>query len=496
MKKLMTKIAVLPILLAVALTGCSLEVPADPTGDVNPSTTADASTQYVAIGNSLSAGFMDSGLMKAGQANSFPMIVATQMGIKDFSQPWIEFPGIGTTNVGPGNISGVLYYNGATVAPVGMTPAADVSSLLLAAAQPTQYHNLGVPGAFSHDLLNTHSASTSYAAKPPFSKPNSYFEFINRSGADTPELNLFANVDVSPPPPLSGFHTGSQYYQAVAQGPAVVSAWIGGNDFLFGATSGDPMGPANALITQPADFATNYGLFMTNLAAGLLQRNGFPANIVTATLPEVENIPFFLDRPSFEAVFGSGYTYTEVDVEYILFTDFLASGLTQDPTGTLPTNLTLSAVEVAYLDNEVIGAYNQTIFDTVNALVQNPALPVVANVVDFNLAAGQLRLDNPNALRHFLFLRITSPGESIAETAARTYFGLDGVHPNNKGYAWVANEFLDMINATMDTAYPTVPVDAFVWDPTYGQPIPSKAAKGGIPQIAPEVAHAMKMSFR
>ena len=33
------------------------------------------------------------------------------------------------------------------------------------------------------------------------------------------------------------------------------------------------------------------------------------------------------------------------------------------------------------------------------------------------------------------------------DTAARTYFGLDGVHPNNKGYAFVANGFIDVINA-------------------------------------------------
>jgi lysophospholipase L1-like esterase len=496
MKKLITTIALLPVLLALTLAGCSLDAPSDPTGELNPAGPGDAMNQLVAIGNSLSAGFMDSGLMKAGQASSFPLIVATQMGIEDFTQPWIEFPGIGTTDVGAGNISGVLYYNGSMVQPVGVTPQDQLAGLLLAAAQPTQYNNLGVPGAFSFDQLTAHSASTSYAAGPPFSRPNSYFEFINRSGADTPQLRLFANVEVAAAPPAPGYQTGSQFYQAVAQGPAMVTAWIGGNDFLFGATSGDPQGPANALITPAATFSVNYGTFMNTLAAALLSRNGFPPRIVTATLPSVRNIPYFLDRPSFEAVFGAGYTYSEVDVEYILFTDFLASGLTADPTGTLPTNLTLSAVEVAYLDNQVIGAYNGAIRTVVAQLNGNPDVPAQAAFVDFDTALDNLRGSDPDALRHFLFLRITSPGESIAETAARPYFGLDGVHPNNKGCAFVANEFLKEINLLLGTDYAQVPVDAFVWDPTYGQPIPAKNMTGGIPTISPEVAEAMKMSFR
>ena len=149
MKKLNMSFTLIALLLALLLAGCSLDAPSDPTGQVNDPGPADASTPYVAIGNSLTAGFMDSGLMKAGQANSYPMIVATQMGLnKDtFTQPWVEFPGIGTTTKGiPGGmVAGVLHYNGSTVIPRGLTPSDEVAGLLLAVTQPTQYHNLGVP---------------------------------------------------------------------------------------------------------------------------------------------------------------------------------------------------------------------------------------------------------------------------------------------------------------------------------------------------------------
>jgi len=498
MKNLIIKIALLPILLALALAGCSLEAPEDPTGDVNPPGPADATSQYVAIGNSLTAGFMDSGLMKAGQANSYPMIVATQMGLttEDFTQPYIEFPGIGTTDVGEGQVSGVLHYNGTTVLPRGITASAAVPGLLLAVAQPTQYNNLGVPGAFSHDLLTAHSASTSFAANPPFNKPNSFFEFINRSGADTPMLNLFLNVSIPANPPAPGYESGSQFYQTIARGPALVTAWIGGNDFLFGATSGDPMGPANALITPAATFGANYGEFLHSLAGGLVQRNGFAPTIITATLPLVRNITFFLERARFEAVFGQGYTYAEPTAEYILFTNFLASDLLGNPTGTMPTNLTLSSAEVTYLDTEVIGAYNTAIMAVTGQVHANPDVPATAGYVDFNAMVDAEKLTNPEAFLHFLYLRIIHPTDSIEETAARTFFSLDGVHPNNQGYVFVANGFIDLINQTLDTDFATVPPAAVTWDPTYGAPIPSKSLTGGIPRISPEVAEAMRMSFR
>jgi lysophospholipase L1-like esterase len=496
MKRIFSIMVILPVLLAMLLTGCSLDDVADPTGQVNGPVPADASTPYVAIGNSLTAGFMDSGLMQAGQANSYPMIVATQMGLDmdTFTQPWIASPGIGTTNVGAGNVSGVLYYNGSTVLPLAVTPEADVAGLLLAVAQPTQYHNLGVPGAFSVDLMNAYSAGSSYAAGPPFSRPNSFFEFINRAG---PLVGLYGSAAVPAAPPAPGYQTGSQFYQTIAKGPAMVTAWVGGNDFLFGATSGDPLGPANALITPAATFAQNYGGFLNSLAGGLLQRNGFPPTIITATLPLVENIPFFLDRATFQAVFGGlSLTYAETDAEYILLPNFLGSDLPVTPGGELPANMTLSAAERAYLDDEVIGAYNTAIAAVTAQVNGNPQIPATAAMVDFNAWIAAEKPTNPDAFRHFLLLRITNPGDTIAEVAAKTYFSLDGVHPNNKGYVFVANGFIEKINETLGTSYATVPTAAVTWDPTYGAPIPTKAYTGGIPRISPEVAEAMRRSFR
>jgi lysophospholipase L1-like esterase len=497
MKKLIAIQTALTLLLALLLAGCSLDAPSDPTGNVNDPGPADASTPYVAIGNSLTAGFMDSGLIENGQANSYAMIVATQMGLNmdTFTQPWIGFPGIGTTDVGAGNTAGVLHFNGTTVVPVAITPADQVPGLLKAVAQPTQYHNLGVPGAFSFDLLNAYSAASSHGVN--LGSPNSFFEFINRAG---PLVGLFKNIEVPAAPPAPGYWTGSQFYQVIAKGPALVTAWIGGNDFLFGATSGEPIGhpaitpPGEITAPVPGTYAYNYSAFLGSLAAGLNGRNGFPTPIVGATLPLVRNIAYFLDRGTFETIFGQlQLTYEEPDAEYILFVDFIGSDLPTTPQGMLPANMTLDAAEVQYLDDDVIGKYNEAIVGTMGMVTGNPGAPIEQlPIVDFNQAMDDLRAGNPGATWHFLLHRITNPTGTIEDWAAATYFSLDGVHPNNKGYAFTANAFIAKINEVTGSSWAEVPVDAFIWDPTYGQDV---KVSSGMPTISPEALEAMKRTF-
>jgi GDSL-like Lipase/Acylhydrolase len=483
MKNLIKIIIVMPILLALLLTGCTLDAPSDPTGKVNASGPDDATSQFVAIGNSLTAGFMDSGLMQTGQANSFPMLVATQMGLNtdSFTQPWVKSPGIGTTDLHDDSIvSGVLHYNGVSPVPLGTTPKDQViSDLLLAVAQPTPYHNLGVPGARVNELMNTHNGATSFGAA--FGDTNSFFDFINRS-------SFFDNIHVPPSPPSPAFETASQFGQGIAKGGALSSVFIGGNDFLFGAVSGEPIG--HPAITDPTAWGASYGAFLGTYAGGLMQRNGFKSDIVVITLPMVEHIPYFLDIDDFTPVFGPWDT-AESNVEYVLITDFLAWFM-DNPGGELPEEMTLDDNETVYL-NTIIGGYNTYIQGTI--LSETVAPLANFGFVDINTALAAL--DDENT-QHFLYLRAIHGDEAFAATAARTYFSLDGVHPNNKGYAFLANEFLDVVNDLRDTNYPLIPLAAITWDPTYGVPAPEPAKSGqnSWPTVSPEVAQGFKELWR
>lgn len=81
--------------------------------------------------------------------------------------------------------------------------------------------------------MNAYSSASSASGANPF------FDFINRA-------SLFGNDPVAAGYPGPGglvpvtFQSASQFYQAVAKGGALTTLWLGNNDVLGPATSGEP----------------------------------------------------------------------------------------------------------------------------------------------------------------------------------------------------------------------------------------------------------------
>lgn len=481
----------LPVLLMMGalltMAGCSLEDPRDPSAQIDPPTIEDAGARYVAVGNSLTAGFMDGGLMMAGQQFSYPNLIAGQLGLNSstFTQPWIAAPGIGSsTSSDPATmVAGVLYFNGSSIAILGETPRTDIrSDLLLAVAQPTQYHNLGVPGARIHDAQHSYDAISSGG--------NAFFDFINRAA-------LFGNTSVESGYPGGGalvpvtYESASQFYQAVAKGGALTTMWMGNNDILGPATSGEPAaGFGNPGSAGALAFQADYTSTLVMLAGGLAQRNhGLKPTIVVANVPSVSSTPYFIPKATFDAyvtsrigqVWPAGYT--ESNVQYVLFTalSWISSPAGGGGATVIPAALTLDAAETTDVGTATV-VYN-TIIASVAAAVDASGTANVG-VVDMNgLLAG---LSAPQKT-HFLFLR--GSGLSTAQAAATTLFSLDGIHPNSHGQGVMANAFIDVINALDASSIPHVNPAALPWDPTYGMPEPTKA--GGPLGLDAKAAEAM-----
>jgi hypothetical protein len=457
----------LPILLLMGalltVIGCSLEAPDDPSALINAPGIEDAGARYVAIGNSLTAGYMDGGLMMAGQAYSYPNLIAGQLGLSrtQFTQPWIAAPGIG--GVDGANVTGVLYFNGTTITALGSTPEGDVQSeLLLAAAQPTQYHNLGVPGATLHDGMNAYSSTTcvSYLLDPEDENP--FFNFINRP-------TLFLNHALTAANGVT-YQSASQFSQAVAKGGALTTLWLGNNDVLAQATSGEPAaGFGNLNSAGALAFQADYTKLLSMLAGGLAVRNnGLKPTIVVANIPSVASTPFFIPKAVFDTYVASlpagawRGTYAESNVQYVLFTalTWLAEQPASEPYAPVPDDQTLDAAETT----DVLTAtavFNGTIQAIVNAV--NAADVANVGLVDMNAVLAS-RSDNEK--RHFLFLR--GAGMSVAAAAAATLFSLDGIHPNSHGQGVMANAFIDVINDLDGSSIAHVDPAALPWDPTYG----------------------------
>ncbi|MDI9256283.1 MULTISPECIES: G-D-S-L family lipolytic protein [Flavobacterium] len=230
-------------------------------------------SKYVALGNSLTAGFSDGALFIAGQNNAYPKLLADQfatVGGGAFNMPLMN-DNNGGLLLGGTPIQGVrLVFNGSSPVPLpGATPTTDITNVL---AGP--FNNLGVPGAKSFHLLANGYGNIAGVAS---GQANPYFVRF----ASSPSTSIIAD--------------------AVAQNPTFFSLWIGNNDVLSYATSGgvgvNQLGNPNPAtygandITDPTVFASVYTALTDALTA-----NG--AKGVVANLPYVNSVPFFTTVPT------------------------------------------------------------------------------------------------------------------------------------------------------------------------------------------------------
>lgn len=467
------------LLLVLLAGGCNPDAP-DSSSDLTAPTVDEVFANYAAIGNSLTAGFMDGGLMISGQMSSFPRLIAGQLGLAnapgdmEFSQPWINSPGIGSSTPSDTTmVAGVYYYDTGTTSLgiLGETSLASVtSSLLLAAAQPTPYHNLGVPGAALADVMHAYTRYTA-ASYASFGKANPYFDFINR-------YSLFGNATVPATGSTPSYETASMFGQCVAKGPSLATVWIGNNDVLGGATAGTVV--PGVTITDVTTFDTTYKTMLATFAGGLLKRTGWPATIVVANIPNIADIPYFWSPATFEAAMQGAWTYgyTESDVELVRFpavqwaiAELTAAATEMRAPNPIPADYTLTETEVGYVETAVT-AYNSTIVEAV-AMVNALGL-AQCGLVD----ANEMMSDLPTLQKTHLLL-LTGQGMPVASAATTTKFSLDGIHPNNAGYAMLADAFLEKIGELTGQTFDAVPTQS--WDPTYGQSGSTKQAASVVP---------------
>ena len=151
--------------LALVLTACNDIEDIDLTPEVVvpdlPALTAGSAdfSTYVSLGNSLTAGFTDNALFKAGQENSMPNLLANKFGLVGggaFTQP-LTNDNIGGLLVGGMPIMGVnprLVFDGAGPAGLAAVIGPVVPTTDIALNNPAgPFNNMGVPGAKSFHLL-------------------------------------------------------------------------------------------------------------------------------------------------------------------------------------------------------------------------------------------------------------------------------------------------------------------------------------------------------
>jgi len=383
-------------------------------------------SKYIAVGNSLTAGFADGGLYLEGQQVAFPNLIAEQLrevGGGDFRSPFFA--------ENERNGSGYLQLKDL----VNGQPVMEDVTDNLAYREPGKLskhtgdiENLGVPG-MRLDL----------STQDWFGALNMYFE------------RLLSDSDV-------GSKTYVQF--ATEKNHTFFSFWLGNNDVLGYAMNGAVTneGDPTTVLTETATFEQVYRGFIQALTAN--ERKG-----VVATIPDVTAIPFFttVTRAALIAAVKaeSGQDIQDIYIETgagtpkaasdddLFVLPFASAGLLGSTSAENPLPYGLHPdrpIESKYvLDNEEVIA----IQDRVKAF--NNIIEDIAEGADLALADAHAylnRIQNPG---------IVYNGVSVnASFITGNAFSLDGVHLTPMGNAIIANLFIEAINKKYSSRIPKV----------------------------------------
>lgn len=433
---------VLPLLLVAALLTGGCEdgelLPPDPEA-------GDTFARYVAIGNSITAGFQSGGINASLQQAAYPNLLAQQMGT-EFNLPLLNTPGCPPPLV---EIFPEPETLGGDQAPPCALRDADVPRVL---------NNVAVPGAEVIDVLsNTDEASN----------PSALTTFI-----------------------LGG---RTQIEAARDADPTFVTAWIGNNDVLGAALAGEP-----ALATSESDFTTRYGNMLDDLGnlpnlqgAALfgvvdvtLIPNLSPGAAYLQAVPQAQNANVLPPNISVDASCapaangGVGdqmlvpfqYGATLFSVATALFEDLGGSAPTitldcsQDLTveqavgqafggvGNIPAEISAAIADVAnisLLQTAEIGTLQARI-QTFNSFISNEASSRGYAFVDVNALFGQPEISQQIPPFPELIDNPQTPWGT--DQPFGPLFSLDGVHPSSAAHEAVTNAAIEAINSTYDSA--------------------------------------------
>ncbi|GAB4020931.1 SGNH/GDSL hydrolase family protein [Spirosoma koreense] len=396
-------------------------------------------TKYVAVGNSLTAGFADGGLYRDSQLNAYPNILAGQfktVGGGDFVQPlFTEAQAAGSGYMKlvqvPDTTNPITLISAIKQVAPGAVRTTNANGSVLYTKFTGTNQNLGVPGIKMGDILSPGYGST---------QGNPYFERL----VDDPTTTYFKYV--------SDNLTGATFF----------SCWLGNNDVLAFATTGGV-----TPLTATDLFTTNYTAIINKLTEG--GRKG-----VVIGVPNVTGAPYFRlvtlgvinqvvkllapGSPTLPALAiqasdaAQGVRASTANDLFLLSlanqTELTKFGRTDvgtkvgrygiDATNPLPTQFVLDAGEQATMNARI------TAFNT---------------VMKAQADAKGLAYVDPNPILSQLATAGGVKQNGLTYTSAFIQggaFSLDGIHLTPAGYALMANEIIKGINAKYSATIPQV----------------------------------------
>jgi hypothetical protein len=395
-------------------------------------------TQFLVMGEGLAAGFADFQLREIYQSNSFPALMAQQIGVL-FPQPLIQSPGIGYVPgfpVLPVRIPNTLQttVRVASGPPCPPTPqyfqvpctGVQVPVRPDGEGQPSQnifVFNTSVPNMTVADALNR-------APVPPMVQKDMQQTTINM-------ILGFPGMVTGPNRPL---WTQLQYTQELK--PTFVLVALGYAEVVAAAAAGDP-----TLIPSVADFHTNYAAILSGLKSTF-------APVLIVNIPDPTDTAYFSTLTSASrlllaspATIQSLYKLNSDDQITINGLVAMANQMNINKVGALPPGSIVSAATIAAIKAGVTA---------LNTEIASQAQANNSPLYDVRSLFSGLRANG-----------VFANGQTLTADFQGGLYSMCGFYPGSTVQALIANGVLSLVNKTYGSNYGLINVDTMAAaDPT------------------------------
>jgi len=407
--------------------------------------------RYVALGDSLTAGYASGSLMDYYQFRSYPALLAGQAGVGTFQMPLVAPPGLEPIMV-------LDSLSPLSIGNTDMQPPANPFDYFYNVTYPTPYQNLGIPGADTNDLIYRTGDINNLVAG---NADNAMFDLILRT-PDVEGTPLTAMV------------------AAIAQQPTFVTVWIGNNDVLGAVLAATPM---EGVTMTPVDaFAADYATLIGGLATSLPGAQIVIMDVFgdARWIPFTTTVPTSVDVPGVGTVplMGEDGPLMEGDYLTLNASALIGGGMGLPIPGSppLPENLNpatgapgviLRAAEIDVI-NERIAAFNGIIAATADQF-SNVHLYSINELFAEVVSGHYQRFGGIHLTTDFLTGGI---------------FSYDGFHPQNIGQAVVAEGLIEFLNDNLNAGVPMLDMYSILTEGGWNGVSPAALLGGGDPKQA------------
>lgn len=397
-------------------------------------------SSYLAVGNSLTAGYADNSLYRSGQENSYPAMLAKQFALtstttfqKEFKQPLLPgeagYPGPKFILTMKKGFCDNVYSPSVIPFPGALDSFGSSTSI----ADKGPYNNVGIPGIRCIDYL-----TSGYGFYNPYAK-----RFFAKPMTDRP-------ID-----------------EAMRVLPTFFTLWLGANDVLGYATGGGD--ESGAQISNYDKFTTCYDSVIT-----IMTRYG--AEGVALNIPDVTAIPYFTTIPYNGLMLNKADAQMLTDA-YTNHGDFrFKEGnnifVIQDTSEPMkyrqmkPDELLLLTIPQDSI--KCAGWGSKKPIPASFVLTTAEIAKIRSAIMFFNgVIAQKCAEHNTPVVDMYTYLKTIQSGVMYnGATYSATYltggaFSLDGVHLTPRGYALVANQIISAINSKYGSSVPSVDVNSY-----------------------------------